>query len=329
MAGELLDENSKTVSLFKSIGDYSPTDLDPVCVSEINGLIAKAPRMTGGTTELSTTTIALRYDLELDLSLAEKLATLVAKVPVASNRQDKVFSAALGLRVGRIRDFAVEQASAITAAPFQCKQLKDLNIQAQAMLDALNQPMPPFVNNLKGFRVSLDEVDFENFKPENTRGIVSLEVEKPQMLIGMAQMFVPGMGDLVLEPGAEPVELPTELMSFSSPGLQVFAAMGNDSIGFAVGEGKKDELASFLDVDAGNDGIFFSVDYDMAAPLEFQRQMGHQFQAEEHGDSGDMQDFNELAESIQAAYMNWLGRSRMEVSFDGKGLQIDSKMTFK
>ncbi len=326
MAAELLDENSKTVALLKNTGHYNLADLDPVCASEIKGLIAKAPRMTGGTTELTATTVAMRYDLELDLSLAGKLAALVAQVPVASNSQDKVFSAALGLRMGRVKDFAKEQASAVTAIPFQCEQMKDLNIQAQAMLDALNQPMPPFINNLKGFRVSLDEVDFENFKPENTRGIFSLEVEKPQMLVGMAQMFVPGMGDLALEPGADPVELPQELLSFSSGNLQVFAAMGSDSIGFAVGKDKRAELASFMDASADNDGTFFSIDYDMAAPIEFQRKMGRQFSGTGHGDTEEL---NELVESIQSAYMNWLGRSRVEVSFNGKGLQIDSKMTFK
>ena len=283
MAGEMLDESSKTVSLLKNFSHYSPAGLDPVCISEIKGLVSKAPRITGGTTELSANTIAVSYELEIETTLAGKLAGLVAEVPVADASQDKVFSAALGLRMGRVRDFVMEQAKAVIAAPFECEQMKGLNVQAQAMLDQLTRPMPPFVNNLKGFRISLDEVDFENFKPENTRGLFSLEVEKPQMLVGMAQMFVPGMEGLELEPGSDPIEVPQELMSLTYEGLHVYAAMSNDSLGFAVGSDRQADLAAFMDVDADNGGSFFSVDYDMSAPVEFQRRMQSQFPGMAHG----------------------------------------------
>ena len=80
----------------------------------------------------------------------------------------------------------------------------------------------------------MDEVDFADFSPEKARGMISLEVEKPQMLIGMAQMFVPGMENLELEPGGDPIEVPQELLSFSAEGISVFAAMSNDSIGTDV-----------------------------------------------------------------------------------------------
>ncbi len=328
IADELLNENSKTVSLFNSIGHYNPSEMGEVCLQEVKALVAKAPRMVAGTTELTPDTIGFSYQLELESTLAGKLADLVAEVPVADNNPNKVFTASLGLRMGRVRDFLVEQANAIATSPFECEKLQHLNVQAKDALEQLNKPMPPFINNLKGFRVSLDEVDFKNFKPENTKGMFSLEVEKPQMLIGMAQMFVPGMDGLELEPGADPVELPEELMCFSSNGMHVFAAMSTDSIGFASGENRQAELATFMEDDADNGSTFFSVEYDMSAPMEFQRKMQAQFASMEEGDDGN-EKFQNLANSIQASYLQWLGRSRMEIGFTEDGLQIDSTMTFK
>ena len=328
LADELLDPNSKTVTLFNSIGHYDPSEFGEVCLAEVKNMIAKAPRMVMGTTELTPNTVAISYQLELESTLAGKLVELVAEVPVAHSSPDKLFSASLGLKFGKLRTFALEQINAIVANPYQCEKLAHLNVQAQAIFEQMNIPVMPFINNLKGFRVSLDEVDFENFEPEKVKGLFSLEVEKPQMLIGMAQMFIPGMENLELEPGGDPVEIPQELMSFSSGGLHVFAAMGKDSIGLASGENRMQELSAFMAADEDNGQVFFSVEYDMSAPMEFQRKMQARYTSTNDGSEGS-EDFQALIQNIQDSYMQWLGRSRMEASFTEDGLQIDTKMTFK
>ncbi len=322
MADELLNENSRTASLLKSIGHYQPADFGEVCINEVKALVAKVPRIVGGTTELTPNTIGISYQLELESTLAAKLVQLVAKVPVADKNPNKIFSASVGLRVGRLRNFVMEQINAVVANPFECDKFRGLNAQAQAVADKLNVPIMPFINNLKGFRVSLDEVDFENFQPENARGMFSLEVEKPQMLIGMAQMFIPGMDGLELEPGADPIEVPQELMSFSSDSLHVFAAMSKDAIGIASGENRMQDLAAFMEADEDNGNVFFSVEYDMSAPMEFQRQLLQQA-------GNDNEEFQNLVANIQESYMQWLGRSRVEASFTEEGLQVDTKITFK
>lgn len=322
-AAELLDENGRTGRLLKAMGEGAPAPLSPVCVSEIKGLVAKAPRITGGTTELTTGAVAMSYTLELEPGLAGKLAGLVADVAPASKDPAKVLSAALGLNVGRLRDFMLERATAITAAPFQCDKLQAFNDQARQALDQLNQPMPPFINNLKGFRVSLDEIDFENPDPKNIRGLFSLEVEKPQMLIGMAQMFVPGLEGLELEPGADPVEVPQELLTFASGGMQIHAVMDRDSLGFSLGDGGPDALAAFMDEPGAGSGILFSMEYDMTAPLNFQPVTGPNA-AGEGGAHG-----RDLVRELREAYMSWLGRSRVEVGFTAEGVQVDTRMTFK
>jgi hypothetical protein len=125
------------------------------------------------------------------------------------------------------------------------------------------------------------------------------------------------------------VELPQELMSFTSGDLRVFAAMSSDAIGFSVGDERQAELAAFMDAEADNGRTFFSVDYDMAAPIEFQRKMSRHFPGVASDGGGDADQIRKLAENIQNAYLDWLGRSRVEVSFGNEGLQVDTEMTFK
>ena len=96
-----------------------------------------------------------------------------------------------------------------------------------------------------------------------------------------------------------------------------------------MGGNKQAELAAFMDAKADNGGTFLSVDYDMAAPVEFQRSMQKQFPGMGHGDTGDGDHMLELAETIQDSYMNWLGRSRVEFGFNENGLKVATKMTFK
>ncbi|HSG95356.1 MAG TPA: hypothetical protein VLA28_07530 [Afifellaceae bacterium] len=243
-----------------------------------------------------------------------------------------MFAAALGLRIGRLKDFLVEKATAMSDAPYQCDRFDGLNKAASDALAQLSQPMPPFIGNLNGFRLSLDEIDFDNPSPETARGMVSLEVEKPQMLVGMAQMFVPGVDQLGLEPGADPVELPEELLSMAVEGMHVYAAMSKDSIGIALGADQQAGLADFMAAAGDNDGTFFSVSYDMAAHMEFQGRMRERVMGMQEGDGAEAAQFEEMAntlKTLEAAYRDMLGRARLDMRFTPAGVEIENRMTFK
>jgi hypothetical protein len=332
LAAEFLDGNSTTMNHLKGLHDFEGASLDPVCVAEIKSMLALAPRFNLGTTELTANAVAIKYQLELDAALAGQLADLVADVPVADDSADKMIAASLGIRAGRLRELLLEKATAMSEAPFQCSKLAGLNKGASDALTQMNRPMPPFVGNLNGFRLSLDEVDLENPSPENAKGMFALEVEKPQMLVGMAQMFVPGVDELGLEPGSDPVELPQEVLSMTAPGMHVYAAMSKDSIGLAVGADQQAGLAEFMDESGDNEGTFFSVSYDMAAHLEFQRKMRSRFVhagADEDSDSEEFNDMLQKLEAMENSYRDMLGRARLDLRFTPTGLEIESRMTFK
>ena len=237
----------------------------------------------------------------------------------------------LGIEVGRLRQLLLDKATEWTQSVYDCPQLARLNEAAEQALAQANRPMPPFVGNLKGFRINLESANLTDFSPQEARGLFVLEVEKPQMLAGMAQMLVPGMEEMNLEPGGDPVVMPEELMHVAVEGMQVTAAMSRDAIGVSLGEEQKDNLMEFLEADADNGNVFFSMSYDMAAQLQMQARVQQNLleEAAEEGRSGENEELMRMVRDMQTAYMEMLGRARLEVSFTPEGVVFYNRVTFK
>ena len=319
VADELMDASSLTASQMQGAANYNADQLGEVCEQEIRALVARAPRATAGVTALEADRLDTRMQLELDTGLAGELTALVANVPTALADATKAFSMSLGINVGELRELALAKVNDMMAEPFQCPQLQDMNIQVQQMAAQLNQPMPPFIGNLRGFRVVLTEFDRTNFEPADARGLLSLEVENPQILTGMASMMVPGMENLALEPGGEPVDVPQELMTMATPDMAMQAVMTSNAIGVAMGRDQFDQLVPFMEGGGENGDVFLSLDYDMATFMELP----------ETGPDGMPMPVDAETRAVLETYRAMLGRSRMEMAFTADGLVIDSSMTFK
>jgi hypothetical protein len=326
---ELTQADSRTRLGLESSGQMQLPGLDPVCETEIKELAARVPRMVAGTTELSANAVAIKYQLEIEPTLAGELARLVSDVPVADDRADYLVSMSLGIQLGRLREFLLDKASAWTSQPFQCPQLAGLNQAVQNGFAQLNRPMPPFIGNVNGFRMKLQSLDFANPAPENARGMLVLEVEKPQMLVGMAQSFVPGMENLQLEPGSDPVEIPQELMTIAIEGMHLSAAMSSDALAVSMGEDQRAGLMDYLEAEGDNEGSFFSVSYDMAAQMELQRKMREQAAASA-ADIGDAEgtEMLQMLREVEDSYRAMLGRAWFEMRLTPQGFEIYNRMTF-
>jgi hypothetical protein len=337
LADEFLAADSATRSYFgPEIVQEFPA-LDEVCTAEIRSLVAKAPRMTAGTTKLTADEIGMRYELEIENSLAASLAGLVSDTPVAIDG-DHLLSGSLAIQVGKLRSFVLEKVTAIATTPYQCEILQELNQNATEMMTQLNIPMPPMVNNLMGARILLEDFDPTTQPPEGT-GLVALHVDKPEMFVGMASMMVPGFDNLDLANQKEPVEIPAELLHME--GIEVSALMGDSAIGVSVGAGQSKGLKAFLAAEPQDNGTFFSVSYDMARQMEIQERMAEKYNFDASAyDGSDVDEsdvdgsdheakMQELSEAVKASYTSMLGRSSVEMRVSGEGLVIDSHMTFK
>lgn len=336
LADQFLQADSLTARVMAASGAYDPASITPECVAEVHGIIGNVPRITGGTTELSTTAIAYQYRFETPATLAGQLIGLATRVPAADAVSTRVLDLAFGMRFGALRDFLSEKANAIAQNPYRCEHLQSLNESAEKTLTQLNQPMPPFVNNFQGLRVSLDEITADpNGLPAGARGHLAVHVQQPEMFLGMAQMFLPDLASLGLKAGAPPARLPESLLPM--PGVVAFAVMTGDAIGLSLGAGEEDGLQAYLDREAGPEGMFLSVSYDSAAYLEYTDRLSDRYSGAMDG-AGDYGEWAEhdrggaalaIGSAARDAFQDMADRSLTTFSFDPGGLVIDGRMTFK
>ena len=322
LSDEVLNPDSNTRKILGEQMNTHMASLDAVCTAEIKSIIAKTPRMTAGVTRFTDNEVAMRYDLEIESSLASGLAALVSDTPSAGTG-NHLLSASLAIKVGKLRNFVLEKATALVATPYQCAKLQDFNVQAEQMMTQLNIPMPPMVNNLMGLRLRVD--DFDPAK-EFTQldGLLAIHVDKPEMFVGMASMMVPGFENLDLANQTEPVRIPAEMLHME--GVDVFALMSDNAIGASIGEQHVKDLGSFMKAKSQDSGTFLSVSHDMAKQMQIQAALAGKFQVEP--DQNSLQIY-EYSEAVKDVYMEILDRSRFDMRLTTEGLQIDSSITFK
>lgn len=322
VAHEILDADSVTHGYLGKNVSFDPTDLGPVCISEIKAMLAQTPRITAGTTVLTTKEAGMRYELEMDSTLARGLADVVSDMPPAGNGAE-FFDAALALRIGKLRAFLLQKANALVAQPFQCQRFEKFNQAARQIVQQLNIPMPPMVNNLMGVRVRVDDMDPKASIPV-TSALAVVHVDKPEMFVGMASMMVPGVQELDLANQSEPVRLPDNMV----PGehAPVFALMNHDAIGFALGEQEAARLKKYMEADSKNDGTFFSVNYDLARQMQAGSDAAERWQV---NPGTNNQELEELVAAAKAASRAMAGTMRVQMKVDQHGLVIDQRVTFR
>lgn len=273
MKQEMLDAESVTNRSLVPLGVQPHAQFEPICAVEFDEITDRVPRMVTGLTELSGERVEALYQFEMNESLGRALALLVTDTPPASKDENHVLAMAFALQIGKVRDYLLEKASDRIANRYQCSALQTLNELADQTFSSLNRPLPPFAGNLNGFRMMLTEMDFENPEPQTSRGLMVVEVEKPQMLVGTAQMFIPGLDGINLVPGAGPVEIPPEMLGIEMGESSLFAAMTNDSVGVGVGIDEGQELDQFINASGNETGAFLSVGYDMEAQKALEKRL--------------------------------------------------------
>lgn len=291
------------------------------CRQELSSIIAHTPRLFAGVNELTETVIGYQTTVETETSLAAELINLVSDVPAANANSSYLAELALGLKVGAVRDFLGGKATAIVEQPYQCEALVKLNDYALQASEQLNQPIPPMVNNLLGLRAAISRFGSQG-AAESAEGLIALHVTQPEMLVGMAQMLLPGLAELNMAAGEPPVQVPADMIPM--PGMVVYAAQSKSAIGISVGEGEQSALADFINQEAKTNGTFLSVNYDAATYMDFVGKMGSVDADDEKQGST-----RSPIKDMQQSYKDLVDRNDTRVGFNKNGLVIDSKTRFK
>ena len=238
--------------------------LSDVCQTEILGMVDNAPRLSFGYTEMTASKMAMSWIIETKPELGKALMALAAPVPGlgGSGSMGSMFSFGVGVDLGKTVEFLKGKVGAITAAPYKCEMLADLNGSAAEMQAGLSQPMPPFLNGIKGFNLVVKSADFSGPQPKDIKASVLLAIDKPMDLLNMAKGMVPPLASLEVKDDGMAVALPAGLVPpvVDAPHI----AMKGSALALSVGAGEEKNLGAILAGKVDSDPPLLAVSYDMS-----------------------------------------------------------------
>lgn len=223
------------------------------CAPEATRIAARMPAISFGYTQLDTGHQNVRFDIALATDITAAFSGLKVDLPGLGSAGTAPFDATLALPVTQLRKFWSAQVDAVTARPFTCPALTDLN-DAFAKLGPTVQKaaIPPF-GDMLGLRVALDSL--APGKPGGMplfTGRVVLGTSNPSGLLAMSQAMVPALAPLKLTPNGPPMALPKDMSSLL--GQPASIALGEKAIAIGVGVGEDAKLADTLKAPTGDAG---------------------------------------------------------------------------
>ena len=301
--------------IWTAMGAPGPGELPPNCEAEIMGLVGIAPRLVVGMDDLSAKQSSARYILEMRSDLATALSGLTAPVPgLGASNPTALLAFGLGIDIPKTLDFAKKKVAEMKAKPYACPLLGDLNQGVQGAEMGLNQPMPPFINGIRGLNVVVKDVTMAGGKPTSGKGIVVLAANDPKSLLATAKQFGGApLANFNLADDGKAVELPLPLPPEAQKMIgKVFLAMKGNGIAASVGAGEEQNLAAALEAKGASPAPLLSFAYDAQRLVKLTE--------------GTM---GEEEKAIVQAMTGLMGVSRTTLAFTKKGLEIQQTTWFK
>lgn len=238
----------------------------PSCKSEADRMAARVPKMSMGYTTLDEKHRDMRFDVALANDIVSAFNGLKVELPGLGSDPTSPFEVSLALPIQQIRTFWSAQAQAVADKPFTCPMLDNLNETFSSLGDAMQKAAVPPIGDMLGLHIALD-----SYAPNpgggmpKASGRLVIGTNNPAGLLAMAQVTSPMLNGVKLTSDGKPTTLPAQLTN--ALGESGWAAMGNKSIGIAVGNNEDSKLADTIKQQGGDAGelMRMRLDGDMYA----------------------------------------------------------------
>lgn len=236
------------------------TGTDPACRADYLDIAHKFPRFVAGVEELSPQRVRLGAQMEIDPSIAQPLSAALGAAPGTGAPGEGVMDVSLSLPVLKLKDFWVKQADAVAAKPYTCPNLVSLNQGFASSRAKADVTIPPPFSDLTGVRFTLDTFAMKDGASiPDVSGKMMLRTANPLAVLAMAQLAVPQLATLKVQPDGKAVALPLGVLPITTPPLSV--AMTNDALGMSSGAGEDATLGAYLAEPAAKDAVFMRMHF--------------------------------------------------------------------
>ncbi len=218
------------------------------CHGDLTQLAGHWPRLVAGNTRIDDEGMEGSLILEgRNPELLQDLAKIRGHIPGAILGDDFAISLGLGLDMDAIAPYLTRTWRKFTQATYQCEPLIAMQASAKESNPAMLGAMTGMMAGVKGIAAGLINLQMEDAgpgaAPEVTAAdmMVTITAEDPQALLSVMAMMQPGLAELAIEDGGEPVSLPMPL----APELDIKAAQRGHNLILFVGPESAAHLAAF------------------------------------------------------------------------------------
>jgi len=244
-----------TDAQFAKALDIPFAGVDPACQADYLEIAHKFPRFVGGVEEISTQRVRIGAQMEIDGSIAAPLAAALNAAPGTGAPGDGVFDISLSLPVLKLKDFWIKQADAVAAKPYTCPHLTSLNQGFADSKAKVDVTVPPPFSDFTGVRFALDKLDMKQGSPvPDVFAKFAMRTSNPVAVLAMAQLAVPQLATIKVQPDGKSVLLPAGIVPMSTQPIAV--AMTSDTIGLSSGAGEDATLGAFVAAPPAKDPVF-------------------------------------------------------------------------
>ncbi|MGU3807977.1 hypothetical protein ACVZHJ_08570 [Vibrio diabolicus] len=190
-----------------------------------------------------------------------------------SNNDKSFFSMALGLDINTLAPSIGQIWSDLTQPQYQCSLLTQMQQEMGGQNPAAAVSMGSgMVNGLKGLSLQMFDIHVDTNAQHGEvfsqlDGMLSLSANDPMMLIQTAQMFVPELAQLQIQPDNQPVNVSDLLEMHTGLKMDVFARLNENHFTLYSGENAEDASKEVMAQPLSPNGLF-SFDFDSERILE-------------------------------------------------------------
>ena len=301
--------------------------MTPVCKTEIGAMVAKAPQLSFGYTEISDTKWVSKANLALDPALSKELMGIVGSVAGLGDPTPAFLKVGVGLDLKKTVAFVRARLAAMAASPFKCAMLNDLNqavTEGNANIGSVAAQLPPFLMGVKGANLVIKEADIASQDMSKVKAHVVLTADQPVQLVTMLKATVPPFANLDITPNGKPVKLPLPPGQLP-PGVDPYIAMGKTGLGVSVGAGEEHKLVKLIDAKASST-TFLAVGYDIG---RFMTAANQQMAAMRAMMPPEAQAANQASEAFTKAISEVFGFTYSRVDFTDHGIEFTQSVWLK
>jgi hypothetical protein len=331
-----LDSPSATDAELLGLMGYDAGELSAVCRNEIRGAAGVAPSIVSGYTDLDPGAIEINMIVELREDIARGMTAIPASVRGLGVVTDALFSFGMSFDIPAGRDFVNARLDAIEADPFECEMFAGLQESLPLARLYLSQPLPPFVESVKGFSATMDfgDINFAALETMPTDMAASLLVATDDVagMLAMGAALDPTIASLNLSTDGQISQLDLPF-PFDDPSVNpfgdVFFVATDSEIGVGLGENGEDRLAELMGSPASDPSTFMSMSIDMGAYYGLMAETMESIAALEPGSAaqsatqmGIIGSMTEMMRTMQNLY----SRETVDIRFTERGIEMPVRL---